>query len=408
MKRYLKSSLIILAIFLCLGTFYLKSAATSNPQFVLKNLSGSEKEANSIVIQGYYQNDRLMDNVRISSKGTVYDSSMSILGKIDKHLLGFGENQQLEKEYRSFMRGKTGVNSFYQDKDALIYANVIFKHSSVGLQDFRFEVSSIEKDTKAVHSSQIQPLNDKRYLYVSVEDIQRQGNSLKILTRNVADDHTAKAIDAQRQELHMYTIDLDSKKVVDDRTVMTASDRENANFYMLQETDMTQPNDSAFYYKVISKQSEGREEQVDGELICVNLKTYQVQKVAIPKELQENISLNVMPYYDNKMIYFAIDTKEGIKVVSFDQKTDRVVNRINLKFDKKDLAERFNFTVKNRKAYLLTSPEKIGQNPQPATLSVIDFSTGNRLYKGVITVKNANNQLSKTDGFISLERLMVE
>jgi len=95
-------------------------------------------------------------------------------------------------------------------------------------------------------------------------------------------------------------------------------------------------------------------------------------------------------------------------VVSFDQMTDRVVNRINLKFDKKDLAERFNFTVKNRKAYLLTSPEKIGQNPQPATLSVIDFSTGNRLYKGVITVKNANNQLSKTDGFISLERLMVE
>ncbi|MEH7119474.1 hypothetical protein V7128_18960 [Neobacillus vireti] len=408
MKRYLKLILIILAIFLCLGTFYLKSSATSNPQFVFKKLSGSEKEANSIVIQGYYQNDRLMDNVMISSKDTVYDSSMSLLGKIDKHLLGFGNNQQLEEEYPSFMRGKTGVNSFYQDKDALIYANVIFKHSSVGLQDFRFEVSSLEKDTKAEHSYQIQPLNDKRYLYVSVEDIQRQGNHLKILTRNAAADHTAEAIDAERQEVHVYTINLDSKKVVDDQTVLTASDRENANFYMLQETDMTQPNDSAFYYKVISKPSEGGKEQVDSEFIWVNLKTNQVEKVTIPKELQENISLNVTPLYDNKMIYFAKETKKGIKVVSFDPKIEREVNSLNLKDDKGKWAKKFNFTVKNGKVYILTSPEKVGKDPQPATVNVLDLRTGNQLYKGVITPENVNNQFSKTDGFISLEKLIVE
>jgi hypothetical protein len=180
------------------------------------------------------------------------------------------------------------------------------------------------------------------------------------------------------------------------------------NIYMLQETDMTQPNDSAFYYKVTAKRSEEQEKTVGTELIWVNLKTDEAKKVDIPKELQENINLNAMAYYDNKMIYFALETKEGIKVAAFDPHTKKVMNSINLKLDQSDLAERFIFNIKNGKAYVLTSPEKVGQDPQPAILIVTDLETGKQLYKGVITYKNASNQMSKTDGYVSLDRLIVE
>ncbi|MBT2658779.1 hypothetical protein J7E81_26755 [Bacillus sp. ISL-18] len=410
MKRYLKSILLVLAIFLCLGTFYSKSAATSDPEFILKRQSGSEKAANSVAIQGYYQNERVMDNVMISSKGSLYDSSMSLLGKIDKHLLGYGENQQLEKEYRSFMRGKTGMNSFYQDEDFLLYATIIIKHTSQGPEAFKFEISMLEKATKAENSYIIQPSNNNRYLFVSVEDIQKVGNKLKILTRNITADPKGYAIDSERNELHVYTIDMKSKQVVDDQTVLTSGDDKDfyTNIYMLQETDMTQSNDSAFYYKVTAKRSEEQDEQVGSELIRVNLKTNQAKKLEIPPELKGNINLNVIPNYDNKMIYFALETKEGIKVATFDPNTEKVVNSLKIKFDQSDLAEKFMFNVKNGKAYALTSPEKVGQDSQPANLTIMDLRTGNQLYKGVITYKNPSGQMSKTDGYVSLDRLMVE
>src|SRR4051812_32106260 len=168
MKKYRHSILLLFAVFLCIGTFYVKAAVSASPQFILKKQNGNENEAKPVEIHGFYQNDRLSENVIISSTGPLYDSEMSLIGKVGKLFSDTKGNQHLVKEYRSFMRGKTDMNSFFEDGESLVYTNVVYKNTTTGMTAFAFKVSILDKDTKDEKSYQIPIPKGKMHQYVMI------------------------------------------------------------------------------------------------------------------------------------------------------------------------------------------------------------------------------------------------
>jgi hypothetical protein len=401
MKRYIISILLLSIIVLSIGAFYIQSAASGSPQFSLKKQTGSQKEADQVNIHGSYQNNNFIDNVTITTNGSEYNKEMGLIDKTEKLLSDNDGHKDLDKKYRSFMRGKTGMNSFYEDEDSLIFGDVEY-HFGEMTNDFAFNLSMLAKESETEKNFKIDIPNKEKYSFISVEDIQLIGNKLKILTRNA--DY-----DSDDTEVHLYTINLADKEVEEDKIVVsTENGKENlfTDLQLLNQTNNRQPSQIAFFFKETSKQFEDEEstysEPLSAEVIMIDLEIGKEIKVDVPKELQ--MEPHILPYYDSEFLYFTQPDEKGLKLVTYSHKEGRIVNAIET-----GLAESagFQFAIKNGKAYIVTTPERIGQKPSSApSLKIFEIKTGNELYQGVVELKGQDK--NKTEGYLMIDWLTID
>ncbi|OCA81670.1 hypothetical protein A8F94_22695 [Bacillus sp. FJAT-27225] len=400
MKRYIVSILLLSIIVLSIGAFYIQSAASGSPQFSLKKQTGNQKEAEQVNIHGSYHNDYFIDVVTITENGSVYYKEMGLIDKTEKLFSDNDGHKDLDKKYRSFMRGKTGSNSFYEDGDYLIYGDVDY-HFGQMANDFTFTLSMLEKDSETEKSFKVEIPNKEKYSFISIEDIQLIDNKLKILTRN--EDY-----DSDNTEVHLYTINVAAKEIDQDKIVLsTRSEGKNLSTYLqqLNQTNTRQPSKFTFYFKDISKDIEKEEgtysERINTELVMIDLDKGKGIKVESPKEYQYNA--NMLPYYDGEMIYFAQPGENGLQLVTYSHKDGRIVNSIETGLAHSEAG--FQFAVKNGKAYILTTPDRIGQNPSSVpSLKIFEIKSGKELYQGVVELKNQN----KTEGYLMIDWLTLE
>lgn len=121
MKKYWKVIVVIAIAVVGIGTFYVNSAISVSkyPEFVIKKQSGDETEIKSLVVEGTYSGSVLNEGLKITADGSRYESDSSFID------LFKGYNppliEQLQEEYRNFMRGKSGdISAFYEDKQFLV------------------------------------------------------------------------------------------------------------------------------------------------------------------------------------------------------------------------------------------------------------------------------------------------
>ncbi|WP_121614199.1 hypothetical protein [Mesobacillus foraminis] len=411
MRRYISLIVMVIAIVLSIGTFYIKSAASAGPEFIIKKQSGDEKEAKSVIVDGTYQKGNLVEIVNISSQGSEYQSDGSIAERIDQLLQDNYGIEQLQKDYREFMRGKNGENSFYEDGDFLLYANTNHQFSSLEGLDFEFQVSILDKQSKNETSFKLQVPDSTRYSHIIVEDVQMIGNRVKVITRNGKASHPDSDMNAE--ELHAYSIDLANKKMTGDKTVLEVENQNKdgyTDFLKIEETQYTQSSNFVFFQKVTNthvpmEDGSYRVDMTNKELYMFDLEKNQGKTLVLPKDLLESVHMNLLPFYDGNMLYFPVQTKDRLELASYDIAKEKVVNRVEL--DQKITGNSY-MKIKDSKVYVLADPEKVGQEEEPASIVISNLETGEALYKGVITITDGGKKTNETDAFVTLGGLIIK
>lgn len=377
MKRYLSSIIIAAVMVFSIGTFYIYTAVSASPFPNLKIVkeSGNEKELKDIVVTGNYNLDRSNGNFNLSLDGTEYLSERSFMEKLDT------VNDQikaLRKQYRNFMRGKTDLYSFFEDKDLLVYAEI--SPNKVGEETHSFDISTLKKKNKAKSSFSIIIPNNKQYSSIRILDVQRVGNEIKVITENYYYMNS----NIEKDEIHLYTIDYIKKKVVKDNTIYTLPSRNSdieIQFEQIFNTDFTIPN-QYFVFKINKvkyknmKDGSSEEELLKSELHAFNIETNKMKKIVLPKALK-NAQIES---YQNDSIYFTKQIDQQLNVFKLNIENNQLVSerKIPLSLAKDNYFILLKIT--NEKLYLLTN----GSDQNVGEISVTDIQSGNPLYRGKI------------------------
>ncbi|HET6871848.1 MAG TPA: hypothetical protein VFH42_02555, partial [Sporolactobacillaceae bacterium] len=148
MKRYWKLIGMMLAILLCIGTFYTRLAWSESrlPSFVLNTQVGNKKALGDFVINGRFTNGSSGYTLKINQYGSQLLNESSMFTQLSNFTQPL-EIQYLQKNHRNFMRGKNrNLDNFYVDQNRVVYASLESKNPS-GLipRDYQLQVAILDR-----------------------------------------------------------------------------------------------------------------------------------------------------------------------------------------------------------------------------------------------------------------------
>ena len=144
------------------------------------------------------------------------------------------------------MRGKGGPASFYEDKDFLAYAT-IKEEDSNEKKDYSFNISLLDKEKEDWTQFAIEIPLKKSISFMNEVDVQLIGGTLKVVTEQ--EFHTNS--DFQQKEVHVYSIDLSSKKIMADDLIFKSEKVDSGfiDYQKLTETNIRNSNQYVVYEK---------------------------------------------------------------------------------------------------------------------------------------------------------------
>lgn len=391
MKRYLCSIIIGMAVILSIGTYYVKvaSSASSLPKYTFKTLEGSDKELDPVIINATLQNgSTFYEPLTFESNTTTYASERSYL----ENLTGrqFYQIERLVKEHRSFMRGKDSISSLYEDDDFLAYAWVNSDITNNGKMEAKFDIGLLEKKDEEETSFQIELPNQERIMNVDVRDVQLVHSKLQVLTMNDVNSNNEK----QTKEVHLYTIDVANKKVLNDKTLVseTFTDPNQVDFQMPIDLAPSQPNNIVFIslIKGVNHEDGFKEKLKESKLLSYN---YETEKLETVKKGSLSLDMARSGYADGKNLYL-VEMKSGkYRIKTFDLSSQTLTNdtELDIAANKEEL---YTAAFKNGRVYFLLN----GMNQEglltykPAKLLIADLKTGKTLYKGETVINKKNSK----------------
>ncbi|MGZ9819843.1 hypothetical protein ACXM0N_28695 [Peribacillus simplex] len=403
MKRYICSIIIGLVVIISIGAYYAKvaSSASGLPIYTFKTLEGSSKELDPVIINGSHESDPYFESLTIESNRTTYDSEKSyfesLTGRQDAQL------ERLMKEYRSFMRGKDYIDSFYEDNDFLAYASVNEDFTKSGNMEAEFDIALLEKKGNDETSFSLELPDQVRKMNTNVVDVQLVHSKLQVLTTNDVNSND----DKQTKEVHLYTIDLANKKVISDKTLL--SETYNGNYQVEVGTPVdvapTQSNNMILLSVIKGVYHEDgpyEEKPNESKLLSYNYETEKMEHVKWPKN--ESLSLDKIRkgFVDGKNLYVVDNQSNNYHIKKIDLSSQKVTKSLEL-----DLAvhknEDYFATVKNERVYFLSGndryPEEMDYKTKPPRLLIADLKTGKTLYKGETVIQSAEQKKTKNLGF---------
>ncbi|KIL34403.1 hypothetical protein SD71_20520 [Cohnella kolymensis] len=186
MKRYYSSVILVLLIIVSIGTYYFYRSTDRLPEFKLVAVKGDQKEADGIELSGNYGARMRSEIVNVTTEGSEYSSRQSMYEQEIKNARSWfyqhSDMRKLVKEHRDFMRGKTDPDSFYMDKEWIIYAAV--SQSPANIEKPETEIRVQVLNVKTGREDQFATIISEQTPYhnAQVVDVQRYDNELQILT----------------------------------------------------------------------------------------------------------------------------------------------------------------------------------------------------------------------------------
>ena len=223
-KRYWLLVVLIPFCVLAIGTYYVSGAGDQKPDYYLETIKGQESDGASLLVQGQL-NGKM---ISISTQGTESESEqLSYLERLDTKFYYQGQLNKLLKENRSFMRGKSDVNAFYEDDKVLAYVAPESPNDTSKGQSNLLKISVKWKLEKANASFDIQA--DKRNDEIMrIYDVQVKDQVMKVLVNrqqrgnNLHPQFTDAGYD-------VYTIDLSNNSLLSSEKITPANTQENTN-----------------------------------------------------------------------------------------------------------------------------------------------------------------------------------
>lgn len=398
MKRYWKLITIVLVTIIGIGMHYIQStnATSNNPQFIIKKMSGNSNEAKNIRVFGEYSiQGRYEDMVHIDETKTVYNNKISFLESLNG-VYHTPEIKRLQKDYRSFMRGKEmSTASFYEDETHIAYMTINWDYNEMDYRpsNFAFRVEVLNKQTKDVVVINEPMPNQNTYDYAHVEDVQITNGNLRAVVRQskrVSDS------DQLVEETHIYTFDIRSQIVTEDETIITSyysqsilSNLEDINpqkYLLIQQANINE----------VPHREGNTIEETTQKLMIYNYESNELRELPIDKETLNSDNVII----DGSTIYLINFKTNGLEVLPFQIEKGEFSTRKTIKLNIPDEESTPAIQLKNNKLYIV-SPLK--DKETEAFLVITDLNTWKPLYEGEIEQTNSGkNQVDYTLRFHSL------
>jgi len=391
MKHYWKLLSLIVFVSLVTGAFYIQGSLASNgkPDFVIEKRSGDEEVVKNLVMSGSLQaGNSFEESLHIDNTETVYTSERSFVENVVENSYFSPEIKRLQQEYRNFMRGKISDPSlFYEDETHVAYAYINWDQGNIGPTRFSFDIELLEKDSKEVTVIQELLPKDRSYSYANVRDVQWVDGKLKVAAEINSD------INSRTSEIHLYTFDLNSQQLIEDRLLISIDDEKNPNSSV---TVVTEDGDIGRTKELLIEETMWKrgpygegfiDEKVNRQLILYNYETDEQRSIEKPEFQFDLVSLN------DSIIYFMKRTENGLEIHPYDTGTSKYLNKQILPVEMPSKISEENgsaipvVTIKNGRIYLM-SPYKDAQTK--ASILVADVKTWDILYEGTIEQSNPN------------------
>ncbi|MFB4167980.1 hypothetical protein [Virgibacillus sp. JSM 102003] len=398
MKRYWKLIGIVTIAVLTIGTFYVKSAFSANtyPEIVFEKVSGNEEELDSVIIDGSYRIGRYGpgEGVQVTTDGSTYQGELSFFERMQN--MYSPKMNELQNEYRNFMRGKSGnLSSFYEAKGTLVYVDIINQTLTESPSETEFDIEVLDKDSNETVTFNVPVPNRAMYRNVHVADVQMIDGELKVITQNYL-KQTDNVFG--NQEMHVYSFDISNKSINGEEKIATV-EQNNKNVRthigLFQESDVLNAHKNI----VFSINKENIEPNADrnmaGEVtsadkgnpqyLAYNLETGEKKTLDFPKEHQDKEVI----VYDGSTLYLMGETEDGREFALYNMETESIENKFAIPSQNKEDAKfgvNSNVQISKGKMYVLNTTYNEG-NDSSSTIMVIDTKSGDILYEGKITTK---------------------
>ena len=376
--RYWKLFVLTIVPVLIFSTFYIHNRieASKLPAIEMKKQHGDQKEIADIEIEGYVENGRSLSNMMITPDDTIYYEQMGYLKRLN--LAFYPEVDRLVREHRGFMRGKShSAELFYENADVLIYGNIDVEYKNYNPNSFTIQVDVLDKKTKQTTDFSIPVPNEEAYDYVYAEHVFYQHGKLNIVARsysnlNDEDGRTG-------EQLEMFTIELASKKIVNQETILTFDKRDNtwSNPFMLTNDDEELGNQQLLVGSLVEEfvEPEGTNIELD-QLAIYDMDTKEMKPVVIPEEWKDADPV----YFQGNLLYFLLHQDGKQTIVEWNVDTGKV--EAEHRFDW--LKEGSGLTFNDGKIYTVDNSVSDGGS---SVLRVTDIQSGKSLYEGIIAFK---------------------
>lgn len=399
MQKYWKFTSIIAVIVLSIGTFFVNSAmsATQYPEFMINKKSGNAEEIKSLVLEGGYHEGRSMsytyNHLKITPDGSKYRNGSSLLDLV----IGRPEPmiQELQDEYRNFMRGKgQNLDSFFENNKLLAYAEVKNKVGPLTSSDFKFAISILDKDDGNTTSYNIKVPDSSVVEYIYVEDVQVVDKELKMITQNMTNEN-----EKYYNEKHIYTLDISTGTISSNETIFSIPNQYDTHIDAhLIKTNPKHANENLIFLITQSKITQHEESDLNGEtsreLISYNIKTTEQKTIELPKSLKEH----QISFFDGSTIYFSKLSEQNLVVTPFSIENDQAGNELTLQLSNETSnTEPPIIIVKDSKLYLTTQVTNLTTK---ASVAVFDVKTGQTLYEGEVERKGPPKNMEEFELYI--------
>lgn len=413
MKRYWKMISTVLVTVIVIGMFYFQAstAASNNPEFVIKKVSGSGNEGNKLSVFGeYITQGRHQDTVNIDEKETIYTSEISYIEGLNG-VYHTAELKQLQRDYRNFMRGKelTTTSLYYEDEVYLAYSNIEWDYQEMDARpsNFSFNIEVLDKESKDVTVIKESMPNQNAYEYALVEDVQEINGKLKVVVRlSFAMEDNYEPF----EEIHIYTFDINSETLIGDDIVASSGRSkkgENSNTWnqlsIFSDSENIQPQKYLLTKKVKVKEvqegTESKTEETDQKFTLYNYETNEQKEVFTEKQQMdfENISIY------GSTIYFINKTSNGLEILPYQIENGEFSKKqsIQIKISKEQ-----GFPIiklKNNRLYVVSPYKNLKTE---AFILIADLKTWKTLYEGTIEITNLSENLE--DYSLSINSLNIK
>ncbi|WP_026695245.1 hypothetical protein [Peribacillus kribbensis] len=397
MKKYWRPGVLLVLILLTIGTYYVQAANSTSklPQYYIKKISGNENEIKDLVINGFYSANQRLE---VSKNGTDYGNDRSLVEQI----MGAGyfdsTIKELQQKYRNFMRGKRMEDSLYEDDRLLAYAGVKDQHdenSGGRVYTFNIDVLNKKSENKITFESQLK--DSHRYYMVSVQDVQYIDRELKVLTSNYMNGNSSD------EEFHVYTFDIPAKKLIGDQTLFSnekAPADMKLHHQIVNSENHIKPNKYIVFKNYLTKKTEEDIPSGKSSFSFYDYMDDSTGELNIPKDVLENQSNEIEPYYEESDIYLGQILKDQLKISAVNLSNGKLDNEVVLphKNGEGDSIQTWSIFAGGKSYLLFKQGNDLGGETPVYDLYAADLDTQSIVYHGELKEKgNKDSRLKQLE-----------
>lgn len=387
MKKYWKLIALPLFIIVVFAVFYINErAVTKNfPQFNFYLTAEEAKAVESLVIHGdLFRGMFDYEPFRIEKDGTTYLRDESFMKRLYMSYRPL-EIERLQKEYRNFMRGKDeSLDLYFENEEILAYSSIPYHWRTY--ESNMFDIAVLDKKTNKTNSFSLPIPNHSAYWYVDVYGVTVQDQKMSIVTVNDGMDETG---EASNMEVHLYTVDIEGKKLLSDELIAAFSsqpidygyegvdiifdDRSTKNEMLILHSRTThEPKGDDFSETVQMK-----------EIIKYNIGTLEVEEVSYPKEEQ----LGKLVAFAEDQLYFANIANSNLYLTKYDSGKGEITKELEapLQNSYSSIGDLYNALVEDGIFYFI--PPSV-DGLELGSIVIVDLKSLTLNYNGQITIEN--------------------